>query len=81
LPPGNTPGTEGSRKLRFSNFMTTAQDGGKVVRLTYWPPLPPGNTPSQFDCNRAKATRRLIVKDYRIPAKCARKIVTFMVQD
>jgi hypothetical protein len=24
-------GPEGSRKLRFPNFMTTAQDGGKVV--------------------------------------------------
>jgi hypothetical protein len=24
---------EGSRKLRFPDYMTTAQDGGKVVRL------------------------------------------------
>jgi len=23
--------------------MTTAQDGGKVVSLTHWPPLPLGN--------------------------------------
>jgi hypothetical protein len=37
-------GTEGSRKLRFPDFMTTAQDGGKVVSLTHRPPLPPGNT-------------------------------------
>ena len=28
-------GPEGSRKLRFPDFMTTAQDGGKVVSLTY----------------------------------------------
>jgi len=34
-----------SRKLRFPDFMTTAQDGGKVVSLTHRPPLPPGNTP------------------------------------
>jgi hypothetical protein len=27
-------GPEGSRKLRFSDFMTMAQDGGKVVSLT-----------------------------------------------
>jgi len=27
----SSPG--GSRKLRFPDFMTTAQDGGKVVRL------------------------------------------------
>ena len=36
---------EGSRKLRFPDFMTTAQDGGKVVSLAYRPPLPQGNTP------------------------------------
>jgi hypothetical protein len=34
-------GTEGSRKLRFPDFITTAQDGGKVVSLTHRPPLPP----------------------------------------
>jgi hypothetical protein len=38
-------GPEGSRKLRFPDCMTTAQDGGKVVRLTHRPPLPPGNIP------------------------------------
>ena len=38
-------GPEGSRKLRFPDFMTTAQDGGKVFSITHRPPLPPGNTP------------------------------------
>jgi hypothetical protein len=38
-------GPEGSRKLRFPDFMTMAQDGGKVVSLMYRPPLPPRNTP------------------------------------
>jgi len=33
-------GPEDSRKLGFPDFMTTAQDGGKVVSLTHWPPLP-----------------------------------------
>jgi hypothetical protein len=33
-------GREGSRKLRFPDFMTTAQDGAKVS-LTHRPPLPP----------------------------------------
>jgi len=33
-------GPEGSRKLRFPDFVTTAQDGGKVVSLTRRPPLP-----------------------------------------
>ena len=28
-------GPEGSRKLRFPDFMTTAQEGGKVVSLTH----------------------------------------------
>jgi hypothetical protein len=38
-------GPEGSRKLRFPDFMRTAQDGDTVVSLTQRPPLPPGNTP------------------------------------
>ena len=33
-------GPEGSRKLRFPDFMTTAQDGGKFVSLTHRPHLP-----------------------------------------
>jgi len=38
------------RKLRFPNFVTTAQDGGKVVSLTYRPPLLLGNTPGTHFC-------------------------------
>jgi hypothetical protein len=38
-------GPEGSKELRFPDFITTAQDGGKVVSLTHRPPLRPGNTP------------------------------------
>ena len=34
-------GPEGSRKLRFPDFVITAQDGDKVVSLTHRPPLPP----------------------------------------
>ena len=41
---------EGSRKIRFPDFMTTAQDGGKVVSLTHRPPLPPGNIPGTHFC-------------------------------
>jgi hypothetical protein len=40
-------GLEGSRKLRFPDFVTTAQDGGKVVSLTA---LPPGNTTGTHFC-------------------------------
>jgi hypothetical protein len=43
-------GPEGSRKLRFPDFMTTAQDGGKVVNLTHRPHLPPENTPGTHFC-------------------------------
>jgi hypothetical protein len=41
---------QGSSKLRFPDFMITAQDGGKVVSLTHRPPLPPGNTPGTHFC-------------------------------
>ena len=40
-------GPEDSRKFRFTDFMTTAQDGGKVVSLTH---RPPGNTPGTHFC-------------------------------
>jgi hypothetical protein len=43
-------GPDGSRQLRFPDFMTTAQEGGKVVSLRHRPPLPPGNTPGTHFC-------------------------------
>ena len=43
-------GPEGSRKLRFPDYMTTAQDGGKVVSPMHRPPLPPGNAPGTHFC-------------------------------
>jgi hypothetical protein len=43
-------GPEVSRKLRFPDYMTTAQDGGKVVSLTHRLPLPPGNAPDTHFC-------------------------------
>ena len=43
-------GPEVSRKLRFPDFVTTAQDGGKVVNLTHRQPLPPGNAPGIHFC-------------------------------
>jgi hypothetical protein len=38
------------RKLRFPDYMTTAQDGGKVVSLKHRLPLPPGNNPGTHFC-------------------------------
>jgi hypothetical protein len=43
-------GPKGSRKLRFPDFLITAQDGGKVVSLTHLPLLPPGNIPGTLFC-------------------------------
>jgi len=43
-------GPKGSRKLRFTEFMKMAQDGGKIVNLTHLPPLPPENTPGTHFC-------------------------------
>jgi len=38
------------RKLMFPDFITTAQDCGKVVSLKHRPPLPPGNIPGTNFC-------------------------------
>ena len=43
-------GPEGSRKLKFPDFTTTARDGSKVLNLTHRPPLTPGNTPGTHFC-------------------------------
>ena len=43
-------GPEGSRELRFPDFMTTAQDGGTFVSHTHRPPLPAGNTTGTHFC-------------------------------
>jgi hypothetical protein len=43
-------GPEGSWKLKFPDFVTTAQDGGKVVSPTHWPHLPPGIIPGTHFC-------------------------------
>ena len=43
-------GPEVSKKLRFPDFVTTAQDGGKVDSPTHRPLLPPGNTPGTHLC-------------------------------
>jgi len=43
-------GPEGSKILRFPDFMTTAQGSGKVVNLTHRPHLPPGNSPATHFC-------------------------------
>ena len=44
-------------KLRFLDYVTTAQDGGKVVCLTHRPPLPPGIAPGTNFCHRLSRTQ------------------------
>ena len=41
---------EGSRKLRFADYVTVAQNDDKDVSLTRRPLLPPGNTPGTHIC-------------------------------
>ena len=43
-------GPEGSRKLRFPDYMTTAQAGGKVVSPKHRPILPQENDPGTHFC-------------------------------
>ena len=50
VPLQDRSGPKGSRNLRFPDFVTTAQESGKVVSLTHRPPLPPGNTPGTHFC-------------------------------
>jgi hypothetical protein len=49
-------GPEGSRKLRFPDVLTMAQEVGKVSRLTHRPHLPPGITPSAHFRLEAEST-------------------------
>ena len=43
-------GPEDSKKLSFPDFVTTAQDGGKVVSLKHRPTLLPGDAPGTHFC-------------------------------
>ena len=43
-------GPEGSRKLRFPDYMTMTQNGSKVVSLMHRPPLPQENAPGTHFC-------------------------------
>jgi len=50
-------GPEGSRKLRFPDFVTTAQDGGRLSALWTSHLYPPGNTPGTHFCYRLSRTQ------------------------
>jgi len=49
---------EGSRKLRFPDYVTMAQDIGRVVSLRHRPLLSPGNTPLYSFLFEAESTPR-----------------------
>ena len=50
-------GPEGSRKLRFPDFVTVAQDGGRLSALRTGRFLPPGNSPGTHFCQRLSLTQ------------------------
>jgi len=54
-------GPERPRKLRFPDFMTTTQNGGKVVSLTHRPPLISWNAPGTHFCWRRSRPQGLSV--------------------
>ena len=43
-------GPEGLRELSFPDFVTTAQDGGRLSALSTGRFLPPGNNPGTHFC-------------------------------
>jgi hypothetical protein len=57
------------QEIRFPDFLTTAEDVGKVVSLMHRPHLPPRNTPGTHFCQRLgrtqdhSAIRRIYVKE------------------
>jgi hypothetical protein len=60
---------EGSRKLKFPDVLTKAQDGGNFVSLKHRPILPPGNKSGTHFCLRLSrprdlsAIRRIYIND------------------
>ena len=79
-------GPEGSRKLRFPDYTTMAQDGGKVVSLTHRPPLPP----RKYECDLEvkvkqyhyrpgqahRGSRKLRLPDFMTTAQDGGKVVS-----
>ena len=55
-------GPKGSRNLKFPDFVTTAQDGGKVVSLMHRPPLLPRKYSRYSLLLEADMTPRAIVR-------------------
>jgi len=65
-------GPESSRKLRFPDFITTAQHSGKVVSLTHRQTLSPVNAPLTHFCQRLSRPRGhsaigIILCQWKIP--------------
>ena len=73
-------GPEGSRKLRFPEIMTTAQDVGKVVSLTHRPPLLPGNVPGTHFCQRLSRPQGQIAIGRMTPAGIESASLRFVAQ-
>ena len=75
-------GPEGSRKIMFPDYVTTAQDGGKVVSLRQRPPLPPGKIRRESKSVPLQArsgpegSRKLRLPDFVTTAQDVGKVVS-----
>ena len=79
VPLQDCSGPQGSRKLRFPDFMTMTQGGGKVVSLTHRPHLPPGNSPGTHFCWRLSRPQghSAIICQWKIPTPSGIEPATF----
>jgi hypothetical protein len=68
-------GAHGSRKLRFPDFMTTAQGCGKVVSFTHRQHLPPGNSSATRFCWRLRQSQGYSAIGRIMPMKNSRDTI------
>ena len=73
-------GAEGSSKLRVPDFMTTAQDGGKVVSLRHRSPLLPGNKPGTNFWSDPEGSRKLRFPDFMTTAQDGGKVTILLIR-
>ena len=67
---------EGSRKLRFPDFVTTEPDGGKVISLTHRPPLPLGKSVPLQAWSGPEGSRKLRFTDFVTMAPDGGKVIS-----
>jgi len=63
------------RNLRFPDFMTTAQNGGKVVSLTHRPHLHPGDSPGNHFCCLISVPRKMVERQRHLYCVAVRYLI------